>query len=681
MDARPFRPRGSENAQQFLHQRQKSMGNISSAPTAPAAGFKGPAKRAAFGDVTNMSKGLGGRGEDVKVTKKPLGVSSSHVAASLLNKENVVRPGKDSFSRPAQRPVAMANNKPKAMMTESLAEPLQKKPTGTSTTTTLAAAATATTVQQSVYKFDVDTIPQQQLSTKSSAVTLKKTPSQAASDPHAPQPRHHKSQPQLKPELPTLRRTQSKVEKADRTSGNNNNHNNRDSLAPIEIEPLVMPALIEDFLTGHDSYLDVLSFPSEESSSADVNHDKDYVDALSTLSNISEEEPAIGVVQTYKEGLTLTFSEADEYWDEDEDEDDDGYDDNLDQGYTTAHSTRSRDMTLANATTMLAPRVSSRVQRELEEARIEVEHTITREEVDEELWDVSMVAEYGEEIFEYLRELEIKMLPNPHYMEMQTEIHWSMRTVLMDWLVQVHHRFNLLPETLFLTVNYIDRFLSSKIVSIGKLQLVGATAILVASKYEEINCPSLEEIVYMVDGGYTGDDILKAERFMLSMLGFELGWPGPMSFLRRVSKADDYDIDTRTLAKYFLELTIMDERFVASPPSFLAAGAHCLSRLILNKGEWTKRHVHYSGYTWSQLKPLVTMLIECCENPLKHHAAVYEKYREKRFKEASVQVQHALDAGFTLPHYTTPVRRLRPARIPSVSEPQYGSSLLIPIEG
>lgn len=178
------------------------------------------------------------------------------------------------------------------------------------------------------------------------------------------------------------------------------------------------------------------------------------------------------------------------------------------------------------------------------------------------------------------------MLPNPHYMDIQTEIQWSMRSVLMDWLVQVHKRFNLLPETLFLTVNYIDRFLSNKVVSIGKLQLVGATAMLVASKYEEINCPSLQEIVYMVDGGYTTDEITKAERFMLSMLNFELGWPGPMSFLRRVSKADDYDLDTRTLAKYFLELTIMDERFVATPPSFSAAGAHCLSRLILGKGDW-----------------------------------------------------------------------------------------------
>ena len=178
------------------------------------------------------------------------------------------------------------------------------------------------------------------------------------------------------------------------------------------------------------------------------------------------------------------------------------------------------------------------------------------------------------------------MSPNPFYMNNQTEIQWSMRSVLMDWLVQVHLRFNLLPETLFLTVNYIDRFLSSKIVSLGKLQLVGATAIFVAAKYEEITCPSVNEIVYMVDNGYSVDEILKAERFMLSMLQFELGWPGPMSFLRKISKADDYDLETRTLAKYFMEITIMDERFIGSPPSYIAAGAHCLARLMLRKGMW-----------------------------------------------------------------------------------------------
>lgn len=178
------------------------------------------------------------------------------------------------------------------------------------------------------------------------------------------------------------------------------------------------------------------------------------------------------------------------------------------------------------------------------------------------------------------------MLPNPYYMDIQTDIQWSMRSVLMEWLVQVHQRFSLLPETLFLAVNYVDRFLSVKIVSLGKLQLVGATALFVAAKYEEINCPSVKEIAFMVNDGFTIEEILKAERFMLSMLQFELGWPGPMSFLRRISKADDYDLETRTLAKYFLEVTIIDERFVGSPPSFLAAGSHCLARLMLRKGDW-----------------------------------------------------------------------------------------------
>lgn len=181
---------------------------------------------------------------------------------------------------------------------------------------------------------------------------------------------------------------------------------------------------------------------------------------------------------------------------------------------------------------------------------------------------------------------QIKFRPNPAYMDNQTEIHWSMRSILVDWLVEVHNRLNLLPETLFLTINYIDRFLSLKVVSLAKLQLVGATALFVAAKYEEINCPSVQEITFMVDYSYTDEEIFKAERFMISLLEFNLGWPGPMSFLRRTSKADDYDLDTRTLAKYILEVTIMDERFVGAPPSWLAASSHCLSRKILNRGDW-----------------------------------------------------------------------------------------------
>ncbi|KAI1330136.1 hypothetical protein F5Y16DRAFT_46913 [Xylariaceae sp. FL0255] len=328
--------------------------------------------------------------------------------------------------------------------------------------------------------------------------------------------------------------------------------------------------------------------------------------------------------------------------------DDDG--DCDEQGYTTAHSYRSRgDNTTGGMTTvMLPPKLTKKGQAEIEAAKSIVDTKKTSTEIQEDAWDVSMVAEYGDEIFEYMRTMEMALLPNAHYMDIQTEIQWSMRSVLLDWVIQVHTRFGLYPETLFLAINCIDRFLSVKVVSLGKLQLVGATAIFIAAKYEEINCPSVNEIVYMVDQGYSFDEVLKAERFMLSMLEFEMGWPGPMSFLRRISKADDYDLETRTLAKYFLEVAAMDERFVASPASYIAAGAHCLSRMVLRKGDWTPSHVHYSGYTFTQLKPLVTIIFDCCRDPRKHHAAVFDKYADKRFRAASLFVYDELQRGFNL---------------------------------
>lgn len=265
------------------------------------------------------------------------------------------------------------------------------------------------------------------------------------------------------------------------------------------------------------------------------------------------------------------------------------------------------------------------------------------DENDDDTYDISMVAEYAEEIFTYMKELEVRFQPNPGYMDSQTEIHWAMRSILVDWLVQVHHRFSLLPETLFLTINYIDRFLTIKTVSLSKLQLVGAVALFVAAKYEEINCPSVQEIAYMVDNGYHVDEILKAERYMIDLLDFNLGWPGPMSFLRRTSKADDYDLETRTLAKYLLEVTIMEKTFVGAPPSWLAAAAHFLSRRMLNRGHWTDGHTYYSGYTEKQLLPAVMRIIQCCRDPLTHHKAIFEKYKDRKFKRASVYVQEWMD--------------------------------------
>lgn len=260
------------------------------------------------------------------------------------------------------------------------------------------------------------------------------------------------------------------------------------------------------------------------------------------------------------------------------------------------------------------------------------------DENDEDTYDISMAAEYSNDIVEYMRELEFRYLPDVGYMERQMDLDWNKRGILMEWLVRVHDHCNFLPETLFLTIHYVDRFLSLKAIRQNKLQLVGVVALFVAAKYEEIVCPSVVEVAYMVDHEYTVDEILRAERYMINLLEFNLGWPGPMSFLRRSSKADDYDSDTRTIAKYLLELTIMDERFVGSPASWLAAAAHCLARKILNRGPWTDTHAYFAGYTEPQLTPAVDLLLKCCKNAETRHAAVFRKYKDQKFKWVSLHV-------------------------------------------
>lgn len=225
------------------------------------------------------------------------------------------------------------------------------------------------------------------------------------------------------------------------------------------------------------------------------------------------------------------------------------------------------------------------------EAEIDVKPAFSEAVADldaEDFEDPLMVAEYVVEIFDYLKELEQATMPNPQYMDHQEHLEWHLRGVLVDWLIEVHARFHLLPETIFLAINIIDRFLTTRVVELEKLQLVGITAMFIASKYEEVLSPHIQNFKHVADDGFTEDEILKAERFVLAALNYDLSYPNPMNFLRRISKADNYDMQTRTLGKYLLEISLLDHRLMKYPPSQIAAGSMYLARLILERGEWVR---------------------------------------------------------------------------------------------
>ncbi|KAJ0781272.1 putative cyclin [Helianthus annuus] len=119
----------------------------------------------------------------------------------------------------------------------------------------------------------------------------------------------------------------------------------------------------------------------------------------------------------------------------------------------------------------------------------------------------------------------------------QPELNAKMRGILIDWLIEVHRNFNMMPESLYLTINIVDRYLSMRKVARREFQLVGMSAMLIACKYEEIWPPEVNDLIAISDNAYSGEHILVMEKAILSQLGWYLTVPIPYVFLVRYTKA------------------------------------------------------------------------------------------------------------------------------------------------
>ncbi|KAG4140471.1 hypothetical protein ERO13_D06G019700v2 [Gossypium hirsutum] len=158
--------------------------------------------------------------------------------------------------------------------------------------------------------------------------------------------------------------------------------------------------------------------------------------------------------------------------------------------------------------------------------------------------DPQMCGYYASDIYGYLHQMEVdpKRRPLPDYIEkVRKDVSMSMRGVLVDWLVEVAEEYKLVSDTLYMTVSYIDRFLSLNPLNRQRLQLLGVSSMLIASKYEEITPPNVEDFCYITDNTYTKDEVVKMEADILKSLKFELGNPTVKTFLRRFTRvAQEY---------------------------------------------------------------------------------------------------------------------------------------------
>ncbi|KAJ6432341.1 hypothetical protein OIU84_019560 [Salix udensis] len=184
------------------------------------------------------------------------------------------------------------------------------------------------------------------------------------------------------------------------------------------------------------------------------------------------------------------------------------------------------------------------------------------------------VAEYVDEIYEYYWLLEVQNLSLENYLAIHTDITPQMRGIVINWLIEVHFKFELMPETLYLMVTLLDRYLSQVEIKKSELQLVGLTALLLASKYEDFWHPRIKDLISISAESYTRGQMLVMEKLFLKKLKFRLNEPTPYVFMLRFLKAAQTDLKLEHLAFYLIELCLVEYKALKFKPSMLCAHAH-----------------------------------------------------------------------------------------------------------
>ncbi|KAH9944461.1 cyclin [Epithele typhae] len=191
--------------------------------------------------------------------------------------------------------------------------------------------------------------------------------------------------------------------------------------------------------------------------------------------------------------------------------------------------------------------------------------------------------EYHDEIRAYMHEMERMTMCSLASMDQQPEIKWHMRPCLVDFLVELHFIFRLRPETLYLTLNVIDRYVSKRVVYVKHYQLVGCAALWIAAKFEDAKerVPTVHDLAQMCSETYDESAFIQMEGHVLSTIQWTLGHPTAECWLRILCCGPvTEEAKVQHVARFLMEITLFYREFVQYPSSAIA-----LTRRIFEETE------------------------------------------------------------------------------------------------
>lgn len=188
-----------------------------------------------------------------------------------------------------------------------------------------------------------------------------------------------------------------------------------------------------------------------------------------------------------------------------------------------------------------------------------------------------ILCEYFPELLACLKTEEKKLRYNFQLRRCHPEVSEKMRLILVSWLIEVHRKFKLLDETLYLTVHIIDICLHSKNEDItwnkSNFQLLGISALLLACKYEEIYFPHISDFYCITDRAFSIQQIINCEFLICKMLNYFILTCYPIRFLELYKYIFDLSEAEFFFCKLILEVSLMDSRFLEFDRSIVALTA------------------------------------------------------------------------------------------------------------
>lgn len=254
----------------------------------------------------------------------------------------------------------------------------------------------------------------------------------------------------------------------------------------------------------------------------------------------------------------------------------------------------------------LPPPTKSKIARRL----IEPEDQPVDMDADDDINNLA-ADEYVDELYNFYKLTEEENRASD-YMELQKEITAKMRTIVVDWLVEVHHHFKLKTETLFLNINIIDRYLSLINVPKKELQLVAICSMSLACKYEEVSHPKVKDFLDISDKFYNRSQFIAREKDIVEKLQWNFTVTTPYVFLVRLIRASIVqDKEMENMAFYLAELGLANYYvMVLFSPSQIAAAAVYSARCILNRIQyWNQYLQNLSGYCKEEIKDCAKLLV------------------------------------------------------------------------